>query len=269
LDTLYYEEFNPDLLPKALDMEADRMRALKIDEENLEQERGIVKEERRLRVDNSPRSKMYEQLKAVAYTAHPYGWPVIGWMSDIDHIAVADCKAYFHTYYAPNNAVLCLTGDFDPAKARPLIETAFGDIPAHEPPAPSPRSSRSPASAASRSRSAEQPRWSPPPRWRGGTPPPGLDSSERARPRDSAHQALVYGPRWPRASRPSSIAASIRASPIWGQEPGKTPDARPLASTGSGLSPRGRPDEGAHQTQTALVGCQPQRAHDQPSATTF
>ncbi len=134
--TLYFEEFNPEILDTVLDMEADRMRALKIDGENLEQERGIVKEERRSRVDDSPRGRLYEELRAVAFDAHPYGTPVIGWMADLDHMTVADCQAYFRTYYAPNNAILCLTGDFDPSVARPKIEAAFGGIPAQTPPDP-------------------------------------------------------------------------------------------------------------------------------------
>lgn len=132
--TLYYDEFNPDLLEQVLDMEADRMRALKIDSENLEQERGIVKEERRLRVDDSPRRRLYEELRAVAFDAHPYGHPVLGWTADLDAISVDDCQAYFRTYYAPNNAVLCLAGDFDPPKARERIEAAFGNIPGQAPP---------------------------------------------------------------------------------------------------------------------------------------
>jgi predicted Zn-dependent peptidase len=134
--TLYFEEFNPDLLPKAIDMEADRMRALKIDSENLEQERGIVAEERRMRVDDVPRGKLGEELDAVAFDSHPYSQPVIGWMSDIKGISVEDCKSFFRTYYAPNNAVLCVVGDFDPAAVRPLLKQAFGDIPAQAPPAP-------------------------------------------------------------------------------------------------------------------------------------
>jgi predicted Zn-dependent peptidase len=133
--TLYFEEFNSDMLEKAIDMEADRIRALKLDSENLEQERGIVAEERRMRVDDVPRSKLNEEVEAVAFDSHPYGQPVIGWMTDIQHIPLASCKDFFRTYYAPNNAVLCLAGDFDPATARGLIRKAFSDIPAQTPPA--------------------------------------------------------------------------------------------------------------------------------------
>lgn len=132
--TLYYEECNPDLLPKVIEMEADRVRALKIDNENLEQERGIVKEERRVSVEDSPRSKLDEEFRAAAFDAHPYGWPVVGWMKDLDNISLEDCQSYFRTYYAPNNAVICLTGDFEPKEARPMIEAAFSDIPSQAPP---------------------------------------------------------------------------------------------------------------------------------------
>jgi predicted Zn-dependent peptidase len=134
--TLYYEEFNPDLLAKVLDMEADRVRALKVDTENVEQERGIVKEERRVSVEDSPRAKLDEELRAVAFDGHPYGWPVVGWPADLDSISVGDCQAYFRTYYAPNNAILCLTGDFNPKTARPMIEAAFAGIPSQSPPPP-------------------------------------------------------------------------------------------------------------------------------------
>ena len=267
--TLYYEEFNPDLLPKALDMEADRMRALKIDDENLEQERGVVKEERRLRVDNSPRSKMYEQLKAVAYTAHPYSWPVIGWMSDIDHIALADCKAYFHTYYAPDNAVLCLTGDFIPAKARPLIEAAFGDIPAHEPPPPV-TTVEEPQLGERRlvvRIPAEQPAVVAAYHMVGRRDPDYLaydllsnvlGAGESSR----LHQALVYD-----AQVASSVQAFVDGNEhpgllyIWADvSPGKTPDAV-LAGIDSvvakfaaeGAAPA-EVDKARNQTQTALVG---------------
>lgn len=127
--TFYYEEFNPDLLDKVLDMEADRMRALKIDAENLEQERGIVKEERRVGVDNDVQGAMIEHLYAGAFLAHPYGHPVIGWMKDIDNITVEDARAYFRTFYAPNNAAIFLVGDFSARAVRPKIEKLFGSIP--------------------------------------------------------------------------------------------------------------------------------------------
>jgi predicted Zn-dependent peptidase len=133
--TFYYEEFNPDLLDKVLDMEADRMRSLKVDGENLEQERGIVKEERRVSTDNSVQGSMVEDLYAGAFVAHPYHNPVVGWMKDLDHIAVPDARDYFQTYYAPNNATVILVGDFDASGVKAKMEKLFASIPRQPAPA--------------------------------------------------------------------------------------------------------------------------------------
>ncbi len=133
--TFYYEEFNPDLLDKVLDMEADRMRSLKIDSENLEQERGIVKEERRVSTDNSVQGSMVENLYAGSFVAHPYQHPVVGWMKDLDHITVADAQEYFRTYYAPNNATIFLVGDFDARTVKTKMEKQFASIPRQPAPA--------------------------------------------------------------------------------------------------------------------------------------
>ncbi len=127
--TFYYEEFNPDLLDKVLDMEADRMRSLKLDTANIEQERGIVKEERRVSTDNSVRGTMIEDLYAASFVAHPYHNPVVGWMKDIDNITLQDAKDYFKIYYAPNNATAFVVGDFDSKTLRKRIEKVFGTIP--------------------------------------------------------------------------------------------------------------------------------------------
>jgi len=132
--TNYFEEFNPDLLEKVLDIEADRMMALKLDSANIEQERGIVKEERRISTDNDVRSAATEVLYANAYVAHPYQHQVIGWMADLDNIRLEDAKAYFRTHYAPNNAVVILTGDFRSDDAIGLIRKYFENIPAQTPP---------------------------------------------------------------------------------------------------------------------------------------
>jgi zinc protease len=134
--TFYYEEFNPDLLDRVLDMEADRMRSLKVDGENLEQERGIVKEERRVSTDNSVQGSMVENLYASAFVAHPYHNPVVGWMRDLDNIQAPDARDYFRTYYAPNNATVFLVGDFDARGIRGTIEKLFGSIPRQPAPAP-------------------------------------------------------------------------------------------------------------------------------------
>jgi len=127
--TFYYEEFNPDLLDKVLDMEADRMRSLKLDTANIEQERGIVKEERRVSTDNSVRGTMFEDLYAASFVAHPYHNPVVGWMKDIDNITLQDAKDYFKIHYAPNNATAFVVGDFDSKTLQRKMEKLFGTIP--------------------------------------------------------------------------------------------------------------------------------------------
>jgi zinc protease len=127
--TFYFEEFNPDLLEKVLDMEADRMRALKLDSENLEQERGIVKEERRVATDNDIRGKMFEDLYATAFMVHPYRHPIGGWMKDLDNITLQNAKDYFHTYYAPNNATIIMVGAFDAGTLQRKVKKLFGAIP--------------------------------------------------------------------------------------------------------------------------------------------
>jgi predicted Zn-dependent peptidase len=128
--TAYYEDFASEALPLVLDLEADRMASLLIDDDSLSREREVVKEERRFRTDNDIDGMLDEALGALAFFAHPYRWPVIGWMSDIEAITRADCERYFRTYYAPNNCTLVLVGDFDPAAALREIERLYGPIPA-------------------------------------------------------------------------------------------------------------------------------------------
>jgi predicted Zn-dependent peptidase len=132
--TNYYEEVSSESLETVLDLESDRMRSLLITPENLEQERGIVKEERRLRTDNSTEGKLFELLMANAFLASPYRWPVVGWEPDLNNINLQDCKDYFRTYYAPNNAVVAIVGDVDTARVRALMDKYFGDLPAQAPP---------------------------------------------------------------------------------------------------------------------------------------
>ncbi len=131
--TVYYEDFGAAALEVVVDLESDRMRSLRIDDAALEQEREVVKEERRLRTDNSVFGLMEEQLEALVFQAHPYRWPVIGWMSDIERISRADCEAFFRTCYAPSNAAIYAVGDLDPEALERLVADAYGDIPAGPP----------------------------------------------------------------------------------------------------------------------------------------
>jgi len=108
------------------------MASLLIDDASLAREREVVKEERRFRTDNDIDGMMDEALGALAFLAHPYRWPVIGWMSDIERITRQDCERYFRAYYAPNNCTLVLVGDFDRAAALRDIERLYGPLPKGE-----------------------------------------------------------------------------------------------------------------------------------------
>jgi predicted Zn-dependent peptidase len=135
--TAYHDDFASEALPVVVDLESDRMRALRITEEGLAQERNVVMEERRLRTENSHFGLLEEQLESLVYQAHPYRWPVIGWMDDIARITRSDCLAFFGTYYAPGNASIYVCGDVDPDDLLARIEAAYGSIPAG-PPVPPP-----------------------------------------------------------------------------------------------------------------------------------
>ena len=127
--TAYFENFAADRLEIAMDLESDRMRNLLLDPKEFLSERDVVKEERRMRTEDDPSSAMSEQMMAVAFSAHPYQWPVIGWMADIGNITRDDLEKHYRTYYAPNNATVVIAGDFDGAKAMALAERFFGRIP--------------------------------------------------------------------------------------------------------------------------------------------
>src|SRR3989441_2076170 len=134
--TVYDEDFPSEALDMVVDLEADRMAGLAANEERLAHERDVVKEERRLRADNDIEGSMFELLQATAYLAHPYQWPVVGWMPDLDAVTSRDCEDYFRSHYAPNNATIVLVGDFKPERAIGLISKAFGSIPAQPTPPP-------------------------------------------------------------------------------------------------------------------------------------
>jgi zinc protease len=93
-------------------------------------------EERRLRSENPPNGPMYEELGAIAFKAHPYHWPVIGWMSDIQAITPEDLRTYYKTYYIPNNATLIIVGDVEPTQTMGVVQRQFGAIPQGAPPPP-------------------------------------------------------------------------------------------------------------------------------------
>lgn len=133
--TAYYEDIASDRLDVVFRLDSDRMASLSLLPEQLKSEIEVVKEERRLRTDNDIAGMLDEQLYAGAFVASPYRWPVVGWMGDLERITREECAAYFRTYYAPNNCILVLTGDFDTKTALARIEKSFGAIPAQAPPA--------------------------------------------------------------------------------------------------------------------------------------
>ncbi|MGH7895406.1 MAG: M16 family metallopeptidase [Candidatus Binatia bacterium] len=134
--TAYLNNFPREALPVILDLESDRMGNLAITPKNLEQERGIVMEERRLRIDNDVQGAMNEALYLQAFERSPYRWNTVGFMDDLKRITLAEAKAFFHTYYAPNNATLVLVGDVEPAATFALAERYFGGVPRRPPPPP-------------------------------------------------------------------------------------------------------------------------------------
>ncbi|MBW8874794.1 MAG: insulinase family protein [Acidobacteria bacterium] len=131
--TLYWETIPANYLERILWMEADRMRALDISEANFKSERDVVKEERRLRVENPPFGRLFEVVLDKSYTTHPYRILPIGSMADLDAATLQDVRDFHATYYVPNNATLVIAGDFDPAQALKWIETYFGPIPQGKP----------------------------------------------------------------------------------------------------------------------------------------
>ncbi len=134
--TAYYEDIASDRLETVLQLDSDRMAALSFEPKSLESEIGVVKEERRLSTDNDIFGMLDEQLWAVAFNASPYRSPVIGWMGDLDNIRRPDMVEYFRTYYAPDNCILVLAGDFESASAMALIRKYFEGIPRQDPPSP-------------------------------------------------------------------------------------------------------------------------------------
>lgn len=126
--TVYHADVAPDSLPLVIELEAERLRNLKITEETLASERQVVLEERRLRTEDQPDGRAFEALLALTFSAHPYRVPTIGWRSDIEAVTVEACRDFFHTFYAPNNLVIAIAGAFDPADALARIRRSMGSL---------------------------------------------------------------------------------------------------------------------------------------------
>ena len=135
-DTVYTDWFPSSALELMMDMESDRIRYLNFDPKIVESERGVVYSERRTSVDNNNFGVLFEQLRAAAYQAHPYHWPVLGWPSDIEAWTMDDLKNHFRMGYAPNNCVMVVVGDVSSANVLTLAKKYLEPIPRQDPPPP-------------------------------------------------------------------------------------------------------------------------------------
>ncbi len=134
--TSYYESLPSAQLALGLWLEADRMRSLRVDRHNFEHQRETVLEERRQRVDNAVYGRAGVRLGELSYACWAYAHPVIGYTEDLEAASLDDVQGFHRRYYRPNNAVLAISGDFDPAEAIGRVRDYYGDIPAGPPPPP-------------------------------------------------------------------------------------------------------------------------------------
>ena len=124
--TDYFETINKDHLDVPITLEADRMG--NFEPKEFDKEKHVVLEERRMRTEDNPEDALDEMVRAQAYVAHPYHWPVIGWFHDVDGLTLADAMAYHKIYYSPQNALIVAVGDFDADQVLKLISEAFAGI---------------------------------------------------------------------------------------------------------------------------------------------
>ncbi len=132
--TAYFTNISSARILIPLELEADRMANLVLREEDFRTERMVVIEERRLRTEDNPQAFLVEQLDAAAFQVHPYRWPIIGWMADLEALTLQDLKDYYRTYYNPANAFIVVVGDVTKEDLLPSIRKAFASIPAGVPP---------------------------------------------------------------------------------------------------------------------------------------
>ncbi len=137
--TGYYQQIPSDKLEEVMRLEADRFARNQWVDDEFKRELEVVKEERRLRTEDSPRALMYENANAITFLASPYRRPVVGWMSDLDAMTPDDARAFYRRWYVPANAAVVVAGDVDVAQVRRLAEKYYGSIPAGAVPARKPR----------------------------------------------------------------------------------------------------------------------------------
>ena len=134
--TVFWETVPAQYLPLVLWLEADRLATLRIDEDVFKTEREVVKEERRMRIDNQPYGRLNELIYNEAFTVHPYKHPTIGSMKDLEAASIDDVRDFFRTYYVPNNATVVVVGDFNSKEALALVTKYLGRVPKSDRPVP-------------------------------------------------------------------------------------------------------------------------------------
>jgi zinc protease len=127
--TSYYVNITSDKLPLVVDLESDRMVNALLDPKEIDSERQVVIEERRTRTEDDPNGFLGEEVGALAFRAHSYGQPIIGWMEDLKRITPEEIRAFYKTYYQPNNAIVVAVGDFNASALMATIKEHFGRIP--------------------------------------------------------------------------------------------------------------------------------------------
>jgi zinc protease len=128
--TVYYERVAKDRLGLMMELDADRMANLIIDDATVTSERQVILEERNQRTDNNPESLFWEQMQAALFVAHPYGIPVIGWRSEIEGLTTEEARSFYDAHYGPNNAILVVAGDVTVDEVKALAEQYYGPLPA-------------------------------------------------------------------------------------------------------------------------------------------
>ena len=137
--TGYYQQIPSNRLADVMELESDRFANNQWPDEEFKKEIEVIKEERRMRTDDQPRASLFEQLNATTFIASPYHRPVVGWMSDLDSMTPDDLRNFHKQWYVPQNAVVVIAGDVDPAKVYALAQTTYGEIPARAVPTRKPR----------------------------------------------------------------------------------------------------------------------------------
>jgi zinc protease len=132
--TAYIQELPKDKLELIARLEADRMVNLIVDEKAFKTETEVVQNERRFRNENSPDGTMFQELFELAFTKHPYHWPVIGYQKDLDSMSAQDAVSFYRSYYSPNHATIIIAGDVNPPAAYELVNKYYGQIPAQASP---------------------------------------------------------------------------------------------------------------------------------------